>query len=73
MTSTYFQVEFYSYAERRWVALFAWEKSEAEAGQKAREWLPDVASRVVRVTQKTEVVEEWQPQNSGQGSVVSDQ
>lgn len=56
MIQVYFQVEFYSLAESRWVPLFAWERSADEAQRKAREWLPDVRSRVQRVTQQTEVI-----------------
>lgn len=36
--------------------LFARERTQADAEHKCRDWLPDAASRVTRVTQKTEVV-----------------
>ena len=62
--TTWFQVEFYSQMETRWVPLFAREKTREEAEKKAREWLVDAASRVVRVTQSTEVV--WENKEAGQ-------
>jgi hypothetical protein len=58
--------------ESRWVALFAREKTHADAETKAREWLTDARSRVVKVTQNTEVVWEnhrnQETGNRGQGS-----
>lgn len=54
----WWQVEFYSLQERRWVPLFSRETNSNEAAQKAREWLAGTRSRVVRVTQTVEV--EWE-------------
>jgi hypothetical protein len=58
MDSFWFQVEFWSQMEQRWIALFSHEPTSQGAEAKAREWLRESRSRVVKVTQKTEVV--WQ-------------
>lgn len=59
VTTSWFQVEFHSFIEGRWVPLFAREKDVDEAKHKAQDWLPNARSRVVRVTQTVEVVEEY--------------
>lgn len=55
METMWFQVEFYSELEKRWVPLFAREKSETAAKSKATALLPNAESRVVKVTLVTEV------------------
>jgi hypothetical protein len=59
VTTSWFQVEFHSHMEGRFVPLFAREATADEAKHKAQEWLPNAHSRVVKVTQTIEVVEEY--------------
>lgn len=54
----WYQVEFFSHLEQRWVPLFAREKTSADAQGKMRDWLGGTKSRVVKVTQTMEVVTE---------------
>lgn len=68
-SETWFQVEFYSDIEQRWVALFAREKTVEEAEKKRLDWLANSISRVTRVTQTKEVVSHGRDQ----WSVISGQ
>ena len=54
--TVWYQVEFYSDIEHRWVPLFAKEETEAGAWRKAHELLETEKKRVVKVTQTTEVM-----------------
>jgi hypothetical protein len=64
MTNSYYQVEFYSDLEKRWVPLFAKESSEADAWQKAYSLLPNCERRVVKITQTSEVLSERKRETS---------
>jgi hypothetical protein len=56
MTVTYFQVEFYSKLDNRWVPLGGREKTEAEAWEMYETLRPAHRRRIVKVTQTTEVI-----------------
>jgi hypothetical protein len=55
MTTMWFQVEFYSKADKCWVPLFAKEKTEEDA-QQSMALLKHGKRRIVKVTQITTVV-----------------
>jgi len=54
--TVWYQVEFYSRLEQRWVPLFAKEKTREDALRRLDELLPGENGRVVKVTQTAEVV-----------------